>query len=81
MANHILEHSTDPLNLSVDFYDTMHEHLSRAYALSYVALSDQFTCADNLIIQIYLGQLCELLESAKTLLDKSLKNTDNDMEE
>ncbi len=78
MAKHILEHSTDTLNISIDSFNTLHRQIRIAHALVYMSFSDQFVLADDVISQNYLEQLYEILEKAKFFLDNELNNKDND---
>lgn len=63
------EHSTYPLNLSLDFFDNLDETLGKAYALAYVASSDQFFEANRKIISDYLLQMSNLILEARTALE------------
>lgn len=75
MAN---DHSTYPLNLSLDFFDNLDEILSKASALAYVASSNQFFEADQKIMSDYLWQLSDLIDEAKRLLKAILRARDDE---
>ena len=73
MAEHILDYSVVPLNLSIDVFDNLSEFLNKAKALTHMAFSDQFTEADPKTIRNYLWQLDELIGQAIGQLNAILR--------
>lgn len=73
MAEHILDYSVVPLNLSIDVFDNLNEFLTKAKALTHMAFSDQFTEADPKIIHDYLWQLSDLIDGAMGQLKAILR--------
>lgn len=77
MAKQSLEYSLSSLNPSLNSYDLLCENLDRAYALSCVALSDEFFTNEQLVIHSYLSLLSELIFNIRQAFEEAWKEVTN----
>lgn len=72
MGPNSLNHCSSSSNLNFQTYDLISEHLNKAYALTHVALNENFGSCSFSVIHDYLWVLEDILNQARNVLDSTL---------